>query len=517
MGFEWKVALRYLTAKRSQMVSLITMVSVIGVALGVMLLIVVLSVMGGFAADLREKIVATKAHVVISPERGYLDNSQQILNILDETPEVLGASPYVESEVMISTASSVDGVVLRGIDLDRISQTSNLWESIQNGDLNWLSEPELAINELSLPPLYRGMGLPVNRPDEVNHLHEEDEDRSEHLEPIAIPIVSVQGDEENVEPPFSNAEFIMPSLPGQNGDNLDNPEQVHIEGMGFSDNIIRTVSSRRQEQAALPGVVIGTELAQRLHVGVGSELTIISPDGQLLPSGPAPLSRPFLVVGTFYTGMYEFDTRFVYVLLDEARSLLRIPGNKISAIDLRIEELDEARGLAVELFQSLSEAGYGTVLVRSWEELNKSLFAALKLEKAAIFIILMIIILVASFSIVSNLIVMVVERAGEIAILKSMGASNRSIMRLFGIQGTLIGLAGTTLGVLIGIAICLFIERVGIPLDTDVYYIEYLPIDMRPVEVIWTALAAMMISFLATIYPALKAARLSPADGLRYE
>ena len=300
----------------------------------------------------------------------------------------------------------------------------------------------------------------------------------------------------------------MAPLPGQSGFGATSPVPGMAPGRPFS-----TTAGRSR----LPGILIGTELATRLHVGVGSEITIISPDGQLLPTGPAPLSRPYLVVGTFYTGMYEFDTRFAYVTMEEARDILRVPDGDVTAIDIKIDDLDRARPLADGLSADLREAGVGSVLVRSWEELNKGLFTALKLEKIAIFVILTIIILVASFSIVSNLIIMVVERTSEIAILKSMGATNRNIMLIFGIEGGLIGLIGTSIGVLWGVANCLFIRAGGIPLDTEVYYIEYLPVDLRVGELVMTALAGIGISLLATVYPALKATRISPAAGLRHD
>ena len=509
MPFEWTIALRYLRARRSRMVSLITLISIIGVAMGVMLLIVVLSVMGGFASDLREKIVATKAHVLIDMQRGNLADPDAVLAIVEAQPDVTGASAYVESQVMISTASSVDGVVLRGIDLETIGNTSALPESIVDGQLDWLGDTTAALSELrggrrprgllgEIPDPFGEPRIPLGRSGRSALGAEPAADESDPLDGRQD---GSEADEEQQD------ESVMPLLPGQRRPSAERREH----GVG-SMPPIGPGGTR-----ALPGIAIGTELANRMHVSVGSEVTIISPDGQLLPTGPAPLSRPAIVVATFYTGMYEFDTRFAYVLMDEARDLLRIPDGQVTAVDIKVSDLDAARTVATEIGSALSNAGLTGPRVRSWEETNKSLFAALKLEKIAIFVILTIIILVASFSIVSNLIVMVVERASEIAVLKSMGATNRSIVRVFSIQGGLIGVIGTAIGVVLGVGVCLFIANGGIPLDTEVYYIEYLPVDLRPVEVLLTAIAGMVISLLATVYPAYKGARLHPAEALRYD
>ena len=509
MRFEWLIARRYLVPKRSLMVLIITTLSVLGVALGVAALITVLSVMGGFATDLREKIVATKAHVVVSAERGYLDGSDEILAMVSADPDVTGAAAYIESEVMISTSSSADGIVLRGIDTETVGQTSVLPQSIIDGHLEWLDAPNDALDTLRSWRSNRGHDEPrspgteqrrwqAEQADNTNAPAEPPVDEGTGLQMPAIP-----GQRQTAEGTGS----VMPPIPGQQPNSPGNSVMPELPFSG----------SPYGSRVDLPGIVIGSELATRLHVGVGSEITIISPDGQLMPTGPAPLSRPYLVVATFYTGMYEFDTRFAYVTMAEARDILRVPGQQVTAVDIKLADLDAARAVANRLSLQLTDAGHESILVRSWEDLNKGLFTALKLEKLAIFVILTIIILVASFSIVSNLIIMVIERTSEIAILKSMGATNRSIMRIFGIQGGLIGFVGTILGVLVGVANCIYIEGGGIPLDTEVYYIEYLPVDLQVGEVVVTALAAIGISLLATVYPALKATRINPADGLRHD
>lgn len=539
MIFEWLIARRYLVPKRSWMVLIITTLSVLGVALGVASLITVLSVMGGFASDLREKIVATKAHVVVSAERGHLGDSDTILDLVNRQPYVTGAAAYIESEVMISTSSSADGIVLRGIDLATIGNTSNLPDSIQEGHLEWLEDPGSALESFRSFRTNRASADPFlssyEAGDNARQSSEADDPKGERegtgqassntAEGTGFVMPTVPGNPGHVPSGGSNTSEPPPADPGE----LDLPELPEPTFAGdfempaipgqTTGQVMPDLPFRppTPQTTNLPGIVIGTELGERLHVAVGSEVTIISPDGQLLPTGPAPLSRPYLVVGTFYTGMYEFDTRFAYVTMPEARDILRVPDGFVTAIDIKVSDLNFATQVATTLGSTLSNTLETPPLVRSWDELNKGLFSALKLEKIAIFVILIIIVLVASFSIVSNLIIMVVERTSEIAILKSMGTTNRSIMRIFGIQGGLIGLVGTVLGVLVGVGICLFIRSGGIPLDTGVYYIEYLPVDLQVREVVVTALAAIGISLLATVYPALKATRIGPAEGLRHD
>ena len=287
---------------------------------------------------------------------------------------------------------------------------------------------------------------------------------------------------------------------------LDHPEEIPKD-------IIFPGGDDAGEVRQLPGILLGEELFQHiLRVFLGSEVDVACPVCGVGPTGPMPKLKPFRVAGHFYTGMYEFDSKLAYVSLRDAQKFLGMEG-EVTGIEIRTTTPEAAIGVAEEIKKRLGK----DYEVRSWEELNRSLYAALKLEKLAMFIALSFIALVASFSIVANLIMMVTEKAREVAILKSMGARDGAILRIFFAEGLYIGVLGLLLGVGVGVAACLGLRRYGLPLPAEVYYIEQMPVVMRGLEITAVALAALALCCLATIYPALLASRMRPVDGLRYE
>ncbi len=413
MSYEFFIGLRYLKAKRKQtFISIITLISISGVAIGVMALILVLGVMTGFSDDLREKILGTNSHLVISKFAANLKDYREIMGKIRNCNGVVASTPFILSQGMLSSGTNVTGVVLRGIDIATAPAVINLRETIREGTLDQLAK-----------------------------------------------------------------------------------EQQQTDG------------------TKLPGIIIGKEMSKLLGVSLGEPVTVISPSGLITPTGMMPRWKKFLVVGIFESGMYEYDTTLAYISIPQAQSFLKM-GDEVTGIEVRVTDIYQVREIADLIRQKI---GY-TYLVRDWMEMHRNLYSALKLEKTAMFIILILIILVAAFNIIGTLIMVVHDKNRDIAILKSMGATASAIMRIFIIQGLIIGVVGTALG-LTGGYVLAFIQNTYhlVGLSQDIYYIPNLTVKTSWFDTFWVAFSAILISFLATVYPSRQAARLDPAEALRYE
>lgn len=274
--------------------------------------------------------------------------------------------------------------------------------------------------------------------------------------------------------------------------------------------------TERPDRRIIPGVIIGTELQESLNVLVGDTIDIINPDGPLGPTGPIPEVQKFRVVGVFYSGLYEFDHRLIYITIDDARDLLNMEGDEVTGVEVRVERMDSA-GYVGRSIGSALECEQNGCEVKDWMELNSNLFAALQLEKVVMGLLLMCIVLIASFAIVCVLTMIVIQKGSEIAILRSMGTPSRGILRIFVVQGATMGGVGTALGAMLGLGITTYLQTQGYPLDPEVYYIDQVPVEVDWTEIVAVVVGAVSISLLATLYPSMQAARLDPADGLRNE
>jgi lipoprotein-releasing system permease protein len=447
-----------------------TAVSIFGVFLGTGAPIIALSVMSGFEADLKGKIRATKADVVIetSDQRPFT-HWEEVDRKVAGIPNVVGSMPYIETEVIIKHATNPAGmgIILRGIDPARAPFVLGLEHTMQEGKIAYLQHPEQ---------------IPTDDGDFMR-----DSAAAGDTSPLFPP--PPPGKKSNGESAAKESSKGSPKEPSKGSPKGVPPRPV------------------------VPGILLGDELYQHtLRVFVGSDVDIACPMCGVGPMGPMPKLKPFRVAGHFYTGMYEFDSKLAYVALADAQRFLGTPG-EVTGIEIRTTTPEAARDVADELARRLGPR----FEVRTWEELNRGLFAALKLEKVAMFVVLTFIALVASFSIVSNLIMLVTEKAREVAILKSMGARDGAILRVFFAEGLYIGILGVVLGLGLGVGGCLLLSHYGLPLDPDVYYIQKLPVVMRATEIAAVNLAALGLCCLATLYPAMLASRMRPVDGLRYE
>ncbi len=436
--------------RRPPFVGVVTILSVVGVATGVVALIVVLSVMSGFEADLKGKILGAHAHVVVEKLGDDFAEYGEVEVQARASAGVRSAAAFVLGDAMISTDAGLSGTLVKGLDIGSADAVLDLEGKIERGRLADLLDPAAipgACGKRFLPP--RPPPVPTGT--------------AAVAAPILLDSVALAGA-------------------------ADCPERV------------------------LPGIVIGRELSRSIRAYVGDVVKLVSPVSEDIgPLGPTPKLRRFRVAGIFYSGMYEYDAKLSYLTMTEAQRFFGKRG-RATGVELKVEDIDRSGAVVAELHRRLGGPPYR---VKDWREMNKELFSALLLEKIAMFVALTMIITVASFLIVATLLMIVLQRGREIAILKSLGASSSSIMKIFVVQGVTVGVGGALLGVGTGIGICLLLEKVGLRLDERIFYIERLPVVVDWGEVGAIAAAAVVITYLATIYPAMIAAALDPVEGLR--
>lgn len=409
MKFELFIALRYLLTKREHsFISVISLMSVLGVGLGVAALIVTMAVMTGFSTEFRDKLLGLSSHVITGVAGAPLRNYPAQMEKVAKVEGVTAVTPVVYSEVMLSKAGSPKGVILRGID------------------------PASARNVLTL---HKDM---------------------------------VEGDDQAL--------------------------------------------SRVSE---LPPILLGSELASRLGVAVGSTVNVLTPSLRGSAVGFTPKVKIFQVAGIFKTHMFEYDSSSAFISLAAAQEMLGFKSDAVLYLDVRLKDPDKAPEISNEIVKALGGMPY---YARTWIDMNGNIFAALKLEQLGLFVVLMMIVLVGSFSIITSLVLLVMEKTRDIAILMSMGATADAIRRIFLLQGSIIGAVGTLMGLTLGVSVALLLKEFQfIKLPPGVY-----PMDTLPVALVWSDMAiiaatAFVLCFLSTLYPASKAASLKPVEALRHD
>lgn len=413
MTFEFFIAARYLKAKRKQaVISVITIISVLGVTAGVASLIIALAVNAGFKEDLQKRLLGATANInLLRVENDGIRDYESLVGRLSKVPHVVATAPAIYETVLLSSGTRAKGVVLKGIDIQRELKVGDLLQSVKQGRLDAMMKP-------------------------------------------------------------------APQQPGR----------------------------------ADP-IVLGKDLAESLGVIVGDFVTAISPQGSLTPVGLVPRYKRFKVEAIYDSGFYDYDSAWVFTTIAAAQNLFSLP-DVVSVIEFKIDDIYRAVELSTQLKNT---AGPGFTSV-NWMEQNRSLFQALRLEKVVTVITIGLIVFVAALNILITLIMMVMEKNRDIAILMAMGARLDQIRKIFICQGVLIGVVGTFLGVLIGYTVSWICDKYHlIALNADVYSFSYVPFKTRLLDGVLIAVVAILISFLSTLYPARSAARVSPVEVLRYE
>jgi len=426
MSYELLISWRHLCSRKSQkFISLITFISMGGVALGVMALIVVIAVMTGFGQNLRDKILGTNSHVVVTqPLSGGMMDYEDVILQIKTVSQVKGAAPFILKQGMLTFGQRSSGVVIRGVDPEREANISDLQKNLIEGKLTYLDHT---------------------------------------------------------------------------------PPRIIQDDSGVSRK----------------GIILGKDLARSLGAYTGDILGIMSPSVRMTPLGIIPKIKMVEVVGIFESKMYEYDANLAFISISSAQSLFGMK-NRVTGIEIKVDDINAAGEIAKTIQGKLGRPYF----TRDWMQMNRNLFSALKVEKVMMFVILILIILVAAFNIISTLFMVVMDKAKDIAILKSMGATRGSIMQIFSMQGLIIGVCGTALGCIAGFTIVPNLnEIVGFiewlfnfkAFPKDVYYLDALPSKIQWVESFLIVGFSLLICFLASLYPAWRASRLDPVDGLRYE
>ncbi|WP_018123943.1 lipoprotein-releasing ABC transporter permease subunit [Desulfovibrio oxyclinae] len=316
--------------------------------------------------------------------------------------------------------------------------------------------------------------------------------------------------------PFVYSEVMLSNRNGVKGVVLRGIDPESSDGViSLDTDLVAGSMDNLEMENELPGIIVGYQMARRLGLDVGGAVNMLSPSGRSGAAGFQPKVKRFRVAGIFKTGMFEYDSSLGYMTIDAARDLLGYKSDIVSGLEISVDNVDKAPQIAEKIEQSIGSFG---LLVRNWQEMNANLFAALKLEKTAMFIILVMIVLVGSFSIVNTLVMLVMQKTRDIAVLMSMGAESAGIRRIFMMQGTLIGFIGTALGFGLGVPVSLLLKKYQfIKLPSNVYPVDYLPVRLEALDLTIIGVSAMLLCFLSTIYPARRAASLNPSEALRYE
>ena len=535
MGYPLKFALRYLSSKKRASISVGTMFAILGVALGVAALATIMSVTGGFHEQFRSKVLGVNAHVLVLK---YSTNFREYRTVMEKVAEIDGVSgvaPFSINPMMLTKGdASATGVLVKGVDpllslgvkdghdewkgkFDQLSPVLDLPRYIIAGELKGLrlEGAQPAVSKYSMPDT---VPPPIEIPEGVDPKKELrdaiddtaiDDDQPLEDDPIDDPGTFQGGGDDPPPPPKRNADGLI-ELPEEDDLSFIDPDPCRD----------------KDAVASMPGIVIGQSLAKTLKLDhtehadgifewkLGDCVTVTSPTiGFSFSSGKIkpPVAKRFRVIAIFEAGFDQYDSKLVYTDLYEAQTFYD-HGDTVTGVEMKVDDIDRAGAISDQIAGILASGLYHTM---DWEELNHGLFTALRIQQIGMSAVLALIIVVAAFTVIATLIMVVLDKQKEISVVKAMGGTDMGVMRMFLYQGAIIGLVGTTLGLVLGYAVCKGLLVYGFPLDPKVYFISELPVQLRLVEFALTGVIAVFICTVATIIPSMYAANLRPAVGFR--
>lgn len=562
-----------LGAVLSLVFTLLATVITVSVMLGCMALVVVLSLMTGLELELRDKILGQRAHIRVAAVDGRpFADYRDLAKAIADKPGILGASPYLQGEVMVRSGFQRQGGILLGIDPELHRSVSNLPDIMREGDYEFLSHPEkipesefgFEITPVEPPPaqadadkpeegqgataLPHVTGAEGHVPEDKPQLVDDDPDEGWEDPEVEIPALRKKGalppakpeKPEVVKPiavPTSPAAAI-PTIPrspfgvvsvGDEDEGWEDPE-VEIGKLRAAGKLAPAKAEAAPEPEPAPevemqletpadkplvdGLLIGAEKAKELAARTGDQVQLITPIGRMTPAGRIPGVMAVRIAGVFDADHYDYDRWLVYASLPVAQAFLRA-GDRVTGLEVKVDDIEQLDVRRQEVQDAVDAAGRDDLLVQDWQELNRSLFSAMALEKIAVFVALLCVILVASFGILGSNLMSVIEKSKEIAILKTMGCTDSLIQRIFISEGLCLGILGGILGIATGIGLCGLLDRFGLPLSGSLQSFEQLPVAIDAFEVVLVGVSSLVIVWLSSLYPARIASRMRPVDALR--
>jgi lipoprotein-releasing system permease protein len=520
MGFALRVAVRYMSSKRRAFISMGTLFATFGVALGTAALAIVLGVTGGFRAQFRDKVLGVNAHVLVLKMASEFTEYREVMDQLRPLPEITGIAPFVINPMMLTHEDhTATGVLVKGVDPAKVGDVLDVPRHIVEGSMDGLRLPGAKPAVAPKPWMDEGeQPSSIGQPEQdetdldeqgfLNQLREE----VEKAKRAAAQKQEAAAAKQDPTVPDSGLDLGQDAPVG-----AIEPAQGYESVLPDDDTLPPELQTDpcADKNSALPGIVIGVTLKRTLGASLGDCIEVTSPTiGYSLGNGVMrpPIAKRFRVIGVFEAGFEQYDAKLAYTDLYEAQAFYD-GGDTVTGVEMKVKDIDRAKEVVEKIDGMLGDhALYHTL---DWEELNHGLFTALRIQQVLMSLVLALIILVAAFTVIATLIMVVLDKRKEIAVMKAMGASSGAVLRVFLYQGLFIGIAGALVGLVGGYIVCEWVLEYGFPLDPKVYFISKLPVQMRLGNFVFTGLFAVLVCLLATVWPAQHAARLRPADAFR--